>query len=110
MVKVGGVITAGSGMSCSCEAWIASSINLLCQRAYSDRWWNCYPGGAFSGNPYMAAERRGGFADCLSNLGRTPKLGTMIGNSVENKGFSTALILRPRSTIWFGHASAASYF
>jgi len=32
----------------------------------------------------------------------------MLGNSIENKGFSTALILRRRSTIPFGHASAAS--
>jgi hypothetical protein len=31
----------------------------------------------------------------------------MIGNVVENKGFSTALILRLGSTIRFGHASAA---
>jgi hypothetical protein len=31
----------------------------------------------------------------------------MPGNRVENKGFSTALTLRPGSTILFGHASAA---
>ena len=35
------------------------------------------------------------------------KVGTMLGNSVENKGFSTALALRLGSTILFGHASAA---
>jgi len=29
-------------------------------------------------------------------------------NSIENKGFSTALTLRRGSTILFGHASAAS--
>ncbi len=32
---------------------------------------------------------------------------TNLGNYVENKGFSTALILRQGSTIRFGHASAA---
>ncbi len=35
------------------------------------------------------------------------KVGTMLGNSVENKGFSTALASRLGSTILFGHASAA---
>jgi hypothetical protein len=35
------------------------------------------------------------------------KARTMPGNRVENKGFSTALILRLGSTILFGHASAA---
>ncbi len=31
----------------------------------------------------------------------------MCGNSIENKGFSTAINLRRGSTIRFGHASAA---
>lgn len=33
--------------------------------------------------------------------------GVFLVTSVENKGFSTALILRLRSTIRFGHESAA---
>src|SRR5208282_4954963 len=32
---------------------------------------------------------------------------TRVGNLVENTGFSTALNMVGRSTIWFGHASAA---
>jgi hypothetical protein len=32
---------------------------------------------------------------------------TKLGNFVENKGFSTVLNMRLRSTIQFGHASAA---
>ena len=31
----------------------------------------------------------------------------MLGNCIENKGFSTALNLRRGSTISFGHANAA---
>jgi hypothetical protein len=49
---------------------------------------------------------REGPGDPMTNLGRF-QLRTKLGNPVENKGFSTALILRQRSTIRFGHASAA---
>src|ERR1700735_1310579 len=63
-------------------------------------------GQSFFGNPYTVREpkwRVNGF--------RSPSYGdtagrTKLGNSVENKGFSTALILRLGSTIRFGHARA----
>src|SRR6202142_2066581 len=62
------------------------------------------------GNPYTVREpkwRVNGFRvpSCGNTGGRTK-----LGNSVENKGFSTALILRLGSTIRFGHASAARDF
>ncbi len=39
---------------------------------------------------------------------RRTQVRTILENFIENKGFSTALILRLGSTISFGHASAAS--
>jgi hypothetical protein len=60
-----------------------------------------------SGNTYMVCESKCGIQQLESQSFRDSEVCTILGNSIENKGFSTVLILRRESTIRFGHASAA---
>src|SRR6266404_827474 len=94
-------------MFCSLRGWIASPTTLLEPRAYSERLWNCYSGRSFFGNPYTVESRKDGQLIRVAILPEDTEVRIKVGNSVENKGFSTALTLRLGSTIPFGHASAA---
>src|ERR1700693_3977254 len=109
MVKVGGVTTADSDMSCSLRGWIHvrrafETMSILRAPCGIVAW------RGFFGNPYAAREpkwRVNGFV--APSYGDTAGR-TKLANPIENKGFSTALILRLGSTIRFGHASAARDF
>jgi hypothetical protein len=65
------------------------------------------PGFSFFRETLHGAEPKTGEIGSVEQFAPGPEVRTKIENFVENKGFSTVLMLRRRSTIGFGHASAA---
>src|SRR5580700_7256213 len=99
MVKAEGVTTADSDIPCSWEGWISVFDKSSMQKSILRLPVELSPRGNLSGKPYTAEESKGRVSPFPASPFRSTLGRTKVGNSVENKGFSTALILRLRSTI-----------
>src|ERR1700688_406256 len=97
MMKGGGEMTAGSDMFRSWDHWEGLSIDE--PRAYSGSWQNCSRGRILSGILTQWSAEMDGRGHPRHLSPRSTEVGTMLANSIENKGFSTALTLRRGSTI-----------